>query len=72
MSTGHGETVKCQLVSHLLYMDNLKLYGKNPDQLKRLLHTVCTLFGDLQMKFGLDKNSVAHFVNGKLSGHNSG
>ncbi len=24
------------------------------------------------MKFGLDKCAVAHFVNGKLSGHNSG
>ena len=24
------------------------------------------------MKFGLDKCAVAHFVNGRLSGHNSG
>ena len=27
---------------------------------------------DIQMKFGLHKCAVAHFVNGKLSGHNSG
>ena len=53
-------------------MDDLKLYGRNPDQLKGLLHTVRTFSDDIQMKFGLDKWAVAHFVNGKLSGHNSG
>ena len=72
MSTGRSETAKHQLVSHLLYMDDLKLYGRNPDQLKGLLHTVHTFSDDIQMKFSLDKWAVAHFVNGKLSGHNSG
>ena len=32
MSTGRGETAKRQLFSPLLYMDNLKVYGRNPDQ----------------------------------------
>ena len=27
MTTGHGETAKRQPISHLLYMDDLKLYG---------------------------------------------
>ena len=40
MSTGNGRTAKRQLISHLLYMDDLKLYGRNPDQLDGLLHTV--------------------------------
>ena len=40
MSTGHGRTAKCQHISHLLYMDDLKLYGRNSDQLDGLLHTV--------------------------------
>ena len=72
MTTGHGETAKRQLISHLLYMDDLKLYGRNSDQLDGLLHTVCTFSDDIRMKFGLDKCAVAHFVNGRLSGHNSG
>ena len=72
MSTGRGDTANRQLVSHLLYMDDLKPYSRNPDQLKGLLHTVRTFSDDIQMKFGLDKCAVAHFVNGKLSGHNSG
>ena len=53
-------------------MDDLKLYGRNSDHLDGLLHMVCTFSDDIQMKFGLDKCAVAHFVNGRLSGHNSG
>ena len=53
-------------------MDDLKLYSRNPDQLDGLLHTVRTFSDDIRMKFGLDKCAVAHFVNGNLSGHNTG
>ena len=60
MTTGHGETAKLQLISHLLYMDNLKLYSRNSDQLDGLLHTVRTFSDDIQMKFCLDKCAVAH------------
>ena len=72
VSTGHSRTVKRQLISHLLDMDDLKLHGRNSDQLDGLLHTVHTFSDDIQMKFGLDKCAVVHFVNGKLSGHNAG
>ena len=76
MTTGHGETAKRQLISHLishlLYIDDLKLYGRNTDQLDGLLHTVRIFSEDIWMKFGLDKCAVAQFVNGRLSGHNSG
>ena len=53
-------------------MDDLKLYGRNFDQLDGLLHRVRTFSDNIQIKFGLDKCAVAHFVNGRLSGHNSG
>ena len=74
MSTGNGRTVhvRRQLISHLLYMDDLKLYGRNPDQLDGLLHKVRTFSDDIPMKFGPDKCAIAHFVKGKLSGHNTG
>ena len=72
MTTGHGQSAKRQLISHLLYMDDLKLYGRNSDQLDGFVHTVCTFSDDIQMKFGLDKCAVEHFVNCRLSAHNSG
>ena len=68
MSIGHDETAKCQFVSCLPYVDDLKLYGGNLDQLKGFLHTVHTFSDDIQTKFSLDKCAT---VNGKLSGHNS-
>ena len=71
-TTGHGETAKRQLISHLLYIHDLKLYGRNSDQLDVLLRTVRTFSNDIQINFGLEKCAVAHFVNGRLSGHNSG
>ena len=46
MTTGKGETAKRQLISHLLYMDDLKMYGRNYDQLNGLLHTVRTFSDD--------------------------
>ena len=52
MAVGRVETAKCQLVSFLLYMDDLKLYGRNPDQLKaRVVAPGCTFSDDIQMKF---------------------
>ena len=72
MTTGHGETAKRQLISHLLYMDDLKLYSRIFDHLNRLLHTVCTFSDGIQMKFALNKRAVAQFVNSSLSGLKSG
>ena len=64
-STGHGTIAKRQLITHLLYRDELMLYGRNPDQLDGLVLTVCTSSDDIQMKFGLE------IVNSKLSAHNT-
>ena len=72
MTTGHGETAKHQLISHLLYMYDLKLYGRKSDQLDGLLDTVRIFSDNIQMKFGLDRCAVAHFLDGRLPGHNSG
>ena len=55
MTTGHGETAKRQVIIQILYMDDLKLYGRNSDQLDGLLHTLRTFCDDIQMKIGLDQ-----------------
>lgn len=44
-----------QKVSHLLYMDDLKLYASSSDELQRLLRTTETFSQDICMSFGLDK-----------------
>jgi hypothetical protein len=54
-------------------MDNLNLYWRNPNQLEGLLHQSNMRFvpfsNDIEMKFGLDKYAIVHFVNSKISGH---
>ncbi|KAI5716587.1 hypothetical protein M8J76_009066 [Diaphorina citri] len=42
-------------ISHLLYMDDLKLFAETPAQLKHLLDITARFSKDIHMAFGLDK-----------------
>ena len=42
-------------MNHLLFMDGLKLYGWNKEELKRLVEIVHIYSKDVGMEFGLDK-----------------
>ena len=48
-------------------MDDLKLFGKNGEELEELLTTVKTFSNDIIMQFGLDKCAKATFKSGKLT-----
>lgn len=41
-------------INHPLYMDDLKLYGRNKDDIETLIHTVNIFSDDISMKFNLD------------------
>ena len=45
-------------VNHLLYVDDLKLYGKSKLELEALVNTLRIFTGDIQMKFGLQKHAI--------------
>jgi hypothetical protein len=53
-------------ISHLLYMDDLKIYAKNEHELSSLLETTAIFSNDIQMKFGLNKCAVVHVKRGKI------
>ena len=42
-------------INHLLFMDDLKLYGKDSSQMDSLVQTVWSYSEDIGMKFGIDK-----------------
>merc|ERR1711874_852843 len=44
-------------VSHLLFMDDLKLYADSEDNLEKLIKKVNAFSKDINMDFGLDKCS---------------
>ena len=49
---GHGTERK---ISHLLYMDDLKLLGRNDNGLRNEIKIVQTISKDINMNFGLEK-----------------
>ena len=57
MQTGLGyqTSMSAAKLSHLLYMDDLRLYGKSSNELESLLNTVRIFSTDISMEFGLEK-----------------
>ena len=53
-------------LNHLLFMDDLKLFGKIDDQIDSLVQTVFTFIEDIGMKFGLNKRGMVILKKGKL------
>ena len=54
------------LISHLLFMDDIKLYANNINQLRNLLEIVSKFSSDIKMNFGLEKCSILNIQKGKL------
>ena len=53
-------------LNYLLFMDDLKLFGKNDVQIDRLVQTVFTFSEDIGMEFGLKKCGVVITKKGRL------
>lgn len=69
--TGFGFSIRNERreldrLSHLLYMDDLKMYGSTFDQLNHMFDIVERFSNDIKMSFGLDKCSVVKIIRGKL------
>ncbi len=64
--TGLGYKCYGRTINHLLYMDDLKLYAANDEQLETLLQTVYGFTREIDIKFGLEKCAKATLKRGKL------
>ena len=53
-------------INHLLFMDDLKVYGKNKDEVDGLVNTVRIFSEDIGMKFGIKKCAVLILKRGKV------
>ena len=53
-------------INHLLFMDDLKLFGKTKDQIDSLVQTVQIFSEDIGMEFGLKKCGILVLRKGKL------
>ena len=58
--TGYGYQLDEQTkISHLFYVDNLKLYGTYDNQLNGLVNKVTVVSDDIRMEFSLDRCAKA-------------
>ena len=55
LNTGYEEHIKKTKISHVLYMDDLKLIAKSEEELQKQIQTVKIFSGDIHMEFGLQK-----------------
>ena len=62
---GKCNTSNNNLINHIFYMDDLKLYARNNRQLECLVNTVDLFSRDIQMKFGLSKCAKLTMKRGK-------
>ena len=65
-SLGYGYKIRTEQITHLFYMDDLKLYTKDDNELAELLRIVKGFSDDIGMEFGLSKCVKASFKKGKL------
>ena len=54
-------------ISHLLYMDDLKLIAKWEEELQKQIQTFKTISYDINMEFGLEKCAKITYKRGKLT-----
>ena len=57
---------KGKRINHLLFMDDLKLFAKNVDQIDSLVNTIRIFSEDIKMEFGLSKYGVLIMKRGKV------
>ena len=65
-SSGCGYKIGTDQITHLFYMDDLKLYAKVDSELGKLLRIVKGFSDGIGMEFGLSKCAKATFQGGKL------
>ena len=53
-------------MSHLLYMDDLKIYAGRPDKLREAMECVEKTSNAICMRFGVRKCGRAHMPKGKV------
>ena len=66
LNTGYEEHITKTKISHLPYMDDLKLIAKSEEELRKQIQTVKTFSDDIRMDFGLEKCAKITYKKGKL------
>jgi len=64
---GYKPRNQAEKISHLMFMDDIKLYAANDHQLENLVDIVKTFSDDIGMSFGIDKCNKLTIKKGKVT-----
>jgi hypothetical protein len=67
LNTSYEEHTTKTKISHILYMDDLKLIGKSEKELPKQIQAVRIFSDNIHMDFGLDKCAKTVFKKSKTS-----
>ena len=62
LNTGYEEHITKTKISHLLYVDDLKLIAKSEEELRKQIQRVKSFSNDIHMDFGLDKCAKITYI----------
>lgn len=62
---GYNIGAKPETITHLLYMDDLKIYATNRNDLQKLLKSIEMFSNDIRMEMGMDKCRINAMEKGK-------
>ena len=65
-SSSYEYKIGTERITHLLYMDDLKLYAKDDSELEELLRIVKGFSYDIGIEFGFSKCAQTAFKKGRL------
>ena len=70
VKAGYNLGKELGLVNHLLFMDDLKVYGKNEREVEKLIDNVRIFSEDIGMKFGIKKCAMLTLKRGRVTESN--
>ena len=62
-----GYKVDKKKINHLLYIDDLKIYARDAEEMKRCKKLVKEFSNDIGMEFGFDKCAALYLKKGKIT-----
>ena len=65
-----GKVIRVKNISHLFFVDNLKLYTINIEKMKQMLETVTQFLNEVRMNFGEAKCAYQSIVRGRQKPEN--
>ena len=53
-------------INHLMFMDDIKLFGRGTKEIDALVQTARIVSGDIRMVFGIEKCALVNIQRGKV------